>query len=77
MQSIRISYGQSSIMRCSIALAYDRFFTDFTSHQSGVPVATYNPVTGDLVNSNDDVFAGFESVYGDRHNDEVTINDFN
>jgi hypothetical protein len=40
MQSIRISYGQSSIMRCSIALAYDRFFTDFTSHQSGVPVTT-------------------------------------
>ena len=72
MQSIRISYGQSSIMRCSIALAYDRFFTDFTSHQSGVPVTT-----GDLVNNSNDVFAGFESVYGDRHNDEVTINDFN
>ena len=41
MQSIRISYGQSSIMRCSVALAYDRFFTDFTSHQSGVPVANW------------------------------------
>ena len=23
-----------------------------------------------------DVFAGFESVFGDRNNDEVTINDF-
>ena len=37
-------------MRCSIALAYDRFFTDFTSHQSGVPVQT-----GDLINKSDDI----------------------
>ena len=29
VQSMRISYGQSSILRCSIVLAYDRFFTSF------------------------------------------------
>ena len=52
MQSIRISYGQSSIMRCSVALAYDRFFTDFTSHQSGAPVKTAG---GDLINKSDDI----------------------
>ena len=33
-------------MRCSIALSYDRFFTDFTSFQSSVPVAS-----GDLINT--------------------------
>ena len=50
MQSIRISYGQSSIMRCSIALSYDRFFTDFTSFQSTIPVAS-----GDLINTSKDI----------------------
>ena len=29
LQSMRISYGQSSILRCTIQLAYDRFFTSF------------------------------------------------
>ena len=29
LQSMRISYGQSSILRCTIQLAYDRFFTEF------------------------------------------------
>ena len=29
VQSMRISYGQSSILRCSIVLSYDRFFTSF------------------------------------------------
>ena len=27
---MRISYGQSSILRCTIQLAYDRFFTKFS-----------------------------------------------
>ncbi len=30
LQSMRISYGQSSILRCTIQLAYDRFFTKFS-----------------------------------------------
>jgi len=30
LQSMRISYGQSSILRCTIQLAYDRFFTQFS-----------------------------------------------
>ena len=29
LQSMRISYGQSSILRCTVQLAYDRFFTEF------------------------------------------------
>lgn len=29
VQSMRMSYGQSSILRCSIVLSYDRFFTSF------------------------------------------------
>ena len=73
MQSIRISYGQSSIMRCSIALAYDRFFTDFTSHQSGVPVTT-SVTNGDLVNNSNDVFAGFNELYPQE--DIPTMSDF-
>ena len=50
MQSIRISYGQSSIMRCSVVFSYDRFFTDFTSYQSEVPVTN-----GDLINKSKDI----------------------
>jgi len=29
LQSMRISYGQSSILRCTVQLSYDRFFTEF------------------------------------------------
>jgi len=61
MQSIRISYGQSSIMRCSVALAYDRFFTDFTSHQSGVPVAN-----GNLVNSSQELDYTYKDIPTDK-----------
>ena len=61
MQSIRISYGQSSIMRCSIALSYDRFFTDFTSFQSSIPVAS-----GDLVNNSKDIKNSVTAVADDR-----------
>ena len=67
MQSIRISYGQSSIMRCSIALAYDRFFTDFTSHQSGVPVET-----GDLINKSDDI----NKIFSDDNKEGNLSDDF-
>ena len=67
MQSIRISYGQSSIMRCSIALSYDRFFTDFTSHQSGVPVET-----GDLINKSDDI----NKIFSDDNKERNLSDDF-
>ena len=43
---MRISYGQSSILRCTIQLAYDRFFTKFSqSDEIQQPVAV-----GDIIN---------------------------
>ncbi len=29
MESMRISYGGSEVLRCTVQLAYDRFFTEF------------------------------------------------
>ena len=29
MTSMRVAYGDSNVLRCSVQLAYDRFFTDF------------------------------------------------
>ena len=51
LQSMRISYGQSSILRCTIQLAYDRFFTSFQqSDERQQPVAV-----GDIINRSKDI----------------------
>ena len=48
---MRISYGQSSILRCTIQLAYDRFFTEFNqSNEIQQPVAE-----GDIINKSNDL----------------------
>ena len=52
LQSMRISYGQSSILRCTIQLAYDRFFTEFNqSNEIQQPVAVASPIANnDILN---------------------------
>ena len=51
LQSMRISYGQSSILRCTIQLAYDRFFTEFNqSNEIQQPIAE-----GDIINKSSDL----------------------
>ena len=39
---MRISYGQSSILRCTVQLAYDRFFTEF-NQTNEIQQAIANP----------------------------------
>ena len=29
LTSMRVAYGDSNVLRCSVQFAYDRFFTDF------------------------------------------------
>ena len=51
LQSMRVSYGQSSILRCTIQLAYDRFFTSFqqsNERQSAID-------RGDMINRSEDI----------------------
>ena len=52
---MRISYGQSSILRCTIQLAYDRFFTSFNQNDEIQQAIA----SGDIINKSNDVFAGF------------------
>ena len=51
LQSMRVSYGQSSILRCTIQLAYDRFFTSF--HQSDERQQAID--RGDMINRSKDI----------------------
>jgi len=44
LTSMRVAYGDSNVLKCSVQLAYDRFFTDFgyeDTHQ--VPVNNFIP----------------------------------
>ena len=44
LSSMRVAYGDSNVLKCSVQLAYDRFFTDFgysDTHQ--VPVNNFLP----------------------------------
>ena len=68
---MRISYGQSSILRCTIQLAYDRFFTEFNKTNE-VQQAIAN---SDIINKSDDVFAGFNR--GATDPDTLTYQSFN
>ena len=71
LQSMRISYGQSSILRCTIQLAYDRFFTSFNQNDEIQQAIA----SGDIINKSNDVFAGFNDLYPPE--DIPTISDFN
>ena len=71
LQSMRISYGQSSILRCTIQLAYDRFFTEF-NQTNEIQQAIAN---SDIINKSDDVFAGFNR--GATDPDTLTYQSFN
>ena len=44
LTSMRVAYGDSNVLRCSVQLAYDRFFADFgynDTHQ--VPINNFLP----------------------------------
>ena len=68
---MRISYGQSSILRCTIQLAYDRFITSFNQNDE-IQQAIAN---GDIINKSNDVFAGFNR--GATDPDTLTYQSFN
>ena len=50
LTSIRVAYGDSNVLKCSVQFAYDRFFTKFNYNDSNR--AVLNTEDG-LVNSND------------------------
>jgi len=39
LTSMRVAYGQSNVLRCSVTLAYDRFVTDFNYTDTNKAVA--------------------------------------
>ena len=38
LTSMRVAYGQSNVLKCSMQFAYDRFFTSFDGLEGAVPV---------------------------------------
>ena len=52
LQSMRISYGQSSILRWTVQLSYDRFFTEFNqTNQIQQPIPEASPIANnDILN---------------------------
>ena len=50
LTSMRVAYGDSNVLQCSVQFAYDRFFTNFNSVDSNQ--AVLNTANG-VVNSND------------------------
>ena len=52
---MRVAYGDSNVLKCSVQFAYDRFFTRFNYNDSNRAVV--NTPQG-LVNSNDQVKIG-------------------
>ena len=55
LTSMRVAYGDSNVLKCSVQFAYDRFFTRFNYDDSNRAVV--NTPRG-LVNSNDRVKGG-------------------
>ena len=55
LTSMRVAYGDSNVLKCSVQFAYDRFFTRFNYDDSNRAVV--NTAQG-LVNSNDRVKGG-------------------
>ena len=81
-----LAYGRAELIKTSITFKYDEYFIDRTSRVGGTfaeSVESDRIVGGTSVaestttdDNNEDVFSGFESVYGDRNSGEVTISDF-
>ena len=66
MTSMRLNYGGSNVLKLSVQLAYDRFFTSYTS-EDVVPqiIGKPQPTASDLVNRQfdpDNPYAGFEGM---------------
>ena len=55
LTSMRVAYGETNVLRCSIQFAYDRFFTSFDNLEGQAVINTSNG----LINSNDAVPGGY------------------
>ena len=55
LTSMRVAYGETNVLRCSIQFAYDRFFTSFDNLEGQAVINTANG----LINSNDAVPGGY------------------
>ena len=49
LTSMRVAYGETNVLRCSIQFAYDRFFTSFDNLEGQAVINT----SSGIVNSND------------------------
>ncbi len=52
LTSMRVAYGDSNVLRCSVQLAYDRFFADF-----GYTDTHQVPINGEFLPSNPKLFS--------------------
>ena len=52
MTSMRVAYGDTNVLRCSVQFAYDRFFADF-----GYTDTHQVPINGEFLPSNPKLFS--------------------
>ena len=48
MTSMRLAYGSSNVLRCSMQFSYDRFFTNFNYEQTNQAIGDFNRATQSL-----------------------------
>ena len=49
MTSMRLAYGSSNVLRCSMQFSYDRFFTNFNYEQTNQAIGDFNRATEALI----------------------------
>ena len=49
MTSMRLAYGSSNVLRCSMQFSYDRFFTNFNYEQTNQSIGDFNRATEALI----------------------------
>ena len=49
MTSMRLAYGDSNVLRCSMQFSYDRFFTNFNYEQTNQAIGDFNRATEALI----------------------------
>lgn len=56
---MRVNYGQSDVLKCSVQLVNDRYHTSFTAADyHNIPVNTPPQTSKDIVNRNPEAFGG-------------------
>jgi len=71
LSSMRLAYGDSNVLRCSVQFSYDRFFTTFNYEQTNQAVGDFMRATEEtiydkpvVVNDSKEVKTTKKKVYG-------------